>query len=119
MNITYIIGNGFDLGLGLKTSYRHFVNAYLYMPPDEAVFVSNLQCILRNYDAASTWADAEIEFAKLQFTQELNAGSNFDREMLQVAEEFRTELENILNVQPRQRKIARLRRKCRLCLGED
>ena len=24
MNITYIIGNGFDINLGLKTSYRDF-----------------------------------------------------------------------------------------------
>ena len=28
MNIVHIIGNGFDLNLDLKTSYRHFYEYY-------------------------------------------------------------------------------------------
>ena len=28
LNITYIIGNGFDVGLGLKTDYRSYIKWY-------------------------------------------------------------------------------------------
>ena len=29
MNVTYLIGNGFDIACGLKTRYVDFVNEYL------------------------------------------------------------------------------------------
>jgi len=34
MNIVYLIGNGFDLNLGMKTSYTDFYNYYLSLPRD-------------------------------------------------------------------------------------
>jgi len=37
MNVTYIIGNGFDLNLGLMTSYKHFYNYYLGQKPRDEV----------------------------------------------------------------------------------
>ena len=33
MNVTYIIGNGFDLNLGLKTSYKDFYACYIEQYP--------------------------------------------------------------------------------------
>lgn len=35
MNITFLIGNGFDIHLGLKTSYYDIEKAYVYLKPDE------------------------------------------------------------------------------------
>ena len=35
MNITYIIGNGFDINIGLKTSYESFINYYLTRENDK------------------------------------------------------------------------------------
>lgn len=37
MNILYIIGNGFDLNLNLKTGYQHFMTTIFQLRP-------NLQC---------------------------------------------------------------------------
>ena len=33
MNVTYIIGNGFDLNLGLRTSYKNFYTYYIKQHP--------------------------------------------------------------------------------------
>lgn len=35
MNITYLIGNGFDLNLGLKTRYRDFYDYYVKQPSND------------------------------------------------------------------------------------
>ena len=32
MNIVFLIGNGFDLNLGLKTRYRNFYDYYVALP---------------------------------------------------------------------------------------
>lgn len=29
MNVTFLIGNGFDINLGLKTSYKDFYEQYI------------------------------------------------------------------------------------------
>ena len=34
MNITFLIGNGFDLNLGLSTSFSSFVNSYKVLPSE-------------------------------------------------------------------------------------
>ena len=38
MNIVYLIGNGFDLNLGMKTKYEHFYEYYLTSPDDNNSF---------------------------------------------------------------------------------
>lgn len=34
MNITYLIGNGFDVNIGLKSSYADFYKSYVNNHPD-------------------------------------------------------------------------------------
>lgn len=71
MNITYMIGNGFDLGLGLKTSYRDFLKWFLESKSKDSKNVDSrmmrlCEVISKNVD---TWSNAEIAFAKLDFTE--------------------------------------------------
>lgn len=60
MNITFLIGNGFDLNLGLKTSYKDFYKYYTSKVSNDLIADS----VKDNYEL---WADLEIglgEFAK-------------------------------------------------------
>lgn len=64
MRITYIIGNGFDLALGLNTGYRAFLKQYL-----EELAGQNTPALLwlgdRIKTDTETWADAEWAFGQL------------------------------------------------------
>lgn len=53
MNITFLIGNGFDLNLGLKTSYKDFYKYYKKKEPKDFIAKS----INSNYEL---WADLEM-----------------------------------------------------------
>jgi len=61
MNITFLIGNGFDLACGLNTSYLDFLDCYLGLKSDS----ENIKCF-KDYIAKDleTWADAEIAFGQ-------------------------------------------------------
>ncbi len=63
--VTFLIGNGFDIGLGLKTKYADFVTAYLKQPSKTDVIVKLKKAI--NQDA-DFWGDAELAFGKLPFS---------------------------------------------------
>lgn len=58
MNILYIIGNGFDINLGLKTSYQDFYNYYIGLPSSNNV-IAKLKEHLTAY-RYTTWADMEL-----------------------------------------------------------
>ena len=62
MNITYLIGNGFDISCGLKTKYPDFLNNYLTSTEDDKDV-----CFLKGRinENLSTWADAEYAFGQL------------------------------------------------------
>ena len=69
MNITFLIGNGFDLNLGLKTKYSDFYNYYLSIPDNgltEVVrqFKKDLKNNLEN------WADLELAIG--QYLEKFN-----------------------------------------------
>lgn len=58
MNILYIIGNGFDINLGLKTGYQDFYNYYIEQQSSDDVIVK-----LKEHMTAhlyTTWADLEM-----------------------------------------------------------
>ena len=57
MNITYIIGNGFDLNLDLKTSYSSFLEYYLSKKTNNEVINIFKNNIKQNI---SLWSDLEI-----------------------------------------------------------
>ena len=53
MNITFFIGNGFDLNLGLKTDYRSFYDYYIKKCPEDMLS----KAISKDY---KLWSDLEI-----------------------------------------------------------
>lgn len=62
MKITFLVGNGFDLNLGLRTSYSQFLESYLDVnqinPPPIDSFKQNIA------DDLDTWASAELAFGE-------------------------------------------------------
>lgn len=59
MNITFLIGNGFDLNLGLNTRYKDFVEKYINSSFSNRMIESFKKHISLNCD---TWASAEEAF---------------------------------------------------------
>ena len=66
MNITFLIGNGFDVHLGLKTRYTDFYDIYINSNKDtEEENIKNFCGMIEgNYE---TWADFESAFAEKAF----------------------------------------------------
>lgn len=69
MEITYFIGNGFDLAMGLRTSYRDFVAHYRKTPTSEPCHLFLNRLIEKDIN---TWADAEVALG--QCTGEFQTG---------------------------------------------
>ena len=82
MKITIIVGNGFDIGLGLKTSYSDFISEYadLSRPYDPYAIETKLKKLINRNKLS--WADAEVAFARLSFDSILNDCEEFDRSFL-------------------------------------
>lgn len=62
MNVTYLIGNGFDLGIGLKTGFTHFLEYYLAIESDD-VDINDFKDTIKE-DTIELWADLELCFGK-------------------------------------------------------
>lgn len=73
MNIVYLIGNGFDLNLGLKTRYSDFYDYYKTIPSEEEVIIALKKSIDKDIN---TWADLELQLGK--YTEKLNTQDEFD-----------------------------------------
>lgn len=68
MKITFLIGNGFDLNLGLKTQYKDFLEIYSKNVNSKFESIKYFKSdILRNYDM---WSNAERAFGI--YTQEFD-----------------------------------------------
>lgn len=62
MRILYIIGNGFDISLGMKTGYPDFYRYYLSFSSKDDDITKLKDCIKDN--KYETWADLEIGLGK-------------------------------------------------------
>lgn len=67
MNITFLIGNGFDIKLGLKTRYTDFYPTYIASNKDRSENDSIKKFSEMIKDNYETWADFEMAFAKKAF----------------------------------------------------
>lgn len=70
MNITFLIGNGFDVGLGMKSRFKDFFPIYLKESQNKEQRIKQLSDnITESYD---TWADFEKKLGEytLKFTPE-------------------------------------------------
>ena len=60
MNITFLIGNGFDLKIGMKTGYNHFYDYYLSIPSNNPIIQEFKKNLGEKLDTESSlWADLE------------------------------------------------------------
>ncbi len=73
MQILYIIGNGFDLNLGLKTSYKHFFDYYKSKSSPNKNVEKLKKNISENYNS---WSD--LEMALGSYTSQLKTLDEFD-----------------------------------------
>lgn len=65
MNVTFLIGNGFDIGVGLHTGYKDFYNVYCKEKESDTGIIKHFKAdILRDAD---TWADFESAFGEYAF----------------------------------------------------
>lgn len=66
MRLTYLIGNGFDIGLGLNTRYQDFLDTYLSVSGSTALLSQFKNHIDKDRE---TWSDAELAFGQLPFSE--------------------------------------------------
>ena len=74
MNVTFLIGNGFDVNLGLKTKYTDFYDSYIESNsklPDNNCVKKFCNLIESDY---KTWGDFEVAFAKNIFGDKQDIG---------------------------------------------
>lgn len=66
MRTTFIIGNGFDLNLGLKTSYRDFYDYYLKQPSSGNPSIERFKTELKSglSKKIELWSDMELALGK-------------------------------------------------------
>ena len=69
--VSVVIGNGFDIGLGLNTRYSDFLERYLkpeYPVRTEAIRAMKNDIRNQIHNESVSWADAEIAFGQLEFS---------------------------------------------------
>ncbi|NJE44273.1 AbiH family protein [Massilimicrobiota sp. SW1139] len=72
MNITYLIGNGFDISIGLKTKYSDFYPYYIKNSRDDSLIKSWMKKDQKNNQLYDKWSDLEETLGK--YTKFLNKG---------------------------------------------
>lgn len=72
MNITYLIGNGFDINLGIKSRYENFYNDYQSIHSKNELINRLKSTIAEDYQK---WADFERELGK--YTEEIPKSEDF------------------------------------------
>lgn len=100
MNITFLVGNGFDLNLGLKTKYEHFLHTYAdknkanqYLSIDDPISKFKYD-VLKDFDA---WSNAEEAFG--EYTDKYVIKVNGAEEFCECHEDFCSRLAEYLNEQ--------------------
>tara|TARA_B100001146_G_scaffold225198_1_gene247685 strand:- start:4166 stop:5194 length:1029 start_codon:yes stop_codon:yes gene_type:complete len=83
LKILYIIGNGFDLNLGLKTSYKNFYEYYKSIKSSKSQVNILKQNISSNYN---NWSDLELALG--QYTAELKTLDEFDEVFEDIGEQL-------------------------------
>lgn len=80
--ITFIIGNGFDLGMGMKTSYSDIYEEYIKSPSNSPV-ISEFKKELSNRTAYDKWSDFEMGMA--EYSKKLSSES----ELIECVRDFK------------------------------
>lgn len=100
MNVTFLIGNGFDLNLNLKTSYNDFYKYYTGIL-SESPIVSSVKENIHDYIGNNNgdWADLELALGK--YTERISSITEFETIYLDIINsltEYIKQEENGLNI---------------------
>ncbi len=90
MNIVYIIGNGFDLNIGMKTSNKDFYKYYKSIHSESSLVNKLKKDISSNYE---TWSDLESGIGN--YTEKIESIEDFD----ELFDNLRDELSNYIKRQ--------------------
>lgn len=71
MNIVFLIGNGFDINLGMKTSYADFYDDYIKTYRTDSVPINRLMQSIAQYKKTNLWADLENGLG--QYTEHISS----------------------------------------------
>lgn len=95
MKIVYLIGNGFDLNLGLKTKYIDFFNDYAKKRGESNNFVKAVR--KAEMDGDKDWSDLELFFGKYTNEHSTYDGlfSSWSDIQLQLAKYVRSQQKNL------------------------
>lgn len=97
MNILYLIGNGFDLAQGLKTSYQDFYKYLKEQTPKNQVEAQMIEQVTG--DECEKWSD--LEYALGQFTKDVSDKTHFEDFYYELCEQLRTYLiDQVKNFNP-------------------
>ncbi|OXA81863.1 Bacteriophage abortive infection AbiH [Flavobacterium aquidurense] len=83
MNIVFIIGNGFDINLGMKTRYSDFYEYYQTIPSD-GILLNNLKNTISN--KLKDWSDLELSLG--EYTEHLNSTEEIDEVIFDIGEKL-------------------------------
>ena len=80
MNVTFFVGNGFDINLGLKTQYKDVYEKYVLEPSSSDTIATFKKDLCANYE---NWADFEMGMADYA-SRELN-----EAQLIECVRDFR------------------------------
>lgn len=85
MNILYLIGNGLDVALGMKTKYSQFYDYYCNLPEDKK---NTKVCALKDEIETNreNWADLELAFGR--YTVQLSDQEDFESVYYNLSDEL-------------------------------
>lgn len=102
MRVTYFLGNGFDIGLGLKTRYLDFLPSYIKPHDGDSELVRMFrEFVAREMSSdINTWGDAERRFGQLPFSEfATRANMSLRDTILELDASFQLDLEAYLGMQ--------------------
>ncbi|MBY6063561.1 bacteriophage abortive infection AbiH family protein [Pseudidiomarina sediminum] len=105
MKFVYIIGNGFDINLGLKTRYSDFYEYYQKQQTESSVVRDFKQSLLDDEIENSLWSDLELYLGK--YLRRIKSHSDFDeliddirgnltQYLERIQDEFKEQLEDVV-----------------------
>ena len=100
MNITFLIGNGFDIGIGMPTQYEDFYKEYCKEQENDNDNIKAFKQMLkkRNQDEVKKiidWADFEKAFGEHSTAPELEGKAAYLERFEHFIESFNTYLERV------------------------
>lgn len=82
MNITFLLGNGFDIGLGLKSGYKSFYPYFVDKANDDNLIRQAIE--KEKKDNYSTWADLEEALGRFTHNISLDQHQKFVQDKVEV-----------------------------------